>query len=145
MWAIGIELLPIGIRFRFQKLNSDQWTVLALDRPDSLHLSFQFDLYQLRISFYLRFEFFCTEIFRITRIRDCSHYQFRTVMLLNNCYIVWLWRMIIKLKNRHPGPFILWSRVTGMLVTSLCWWLYDGDWFEILVTESLCWWFFSLC
>ena len=35
--------------------------------------------------------------------------------------------------------------VTVMLVTSLCWWLYDGDRFEMLVTESLCWWFFSLC
>ena len=32
-----------------------------------------------------------------------------------------------------------------MLATSLCWWLYDGDRFEMLVTESLCWWFFSLC
>ena len=32
-----------------------------------------------------------------------------------------------------------------MLVTSLCWWLYDGDWFKMLVTESLCWWLFSLC
>ena len=26
-----------------------------------------------------------------------------------------------------------------MLVTSLCWWLYDGDWFQMLVAESLCW------
>ena len=26
-----------------------------------------------------------------------------------------------------------------------CWWLYDGDWFEILLTKSLCWWIFSLC
>ena len=25
------------------------------------------------------------------------------------------------------------------MVTSLCWWLYEGDWFEMLVTESLCW------
>ena len=33
--------------------------------------------------------------------------------------------------------------VTVMLVTSLCWWLYDGDWFEM--TESLCWRLFSLC
>ena len=32
-----------------------------------------------------------------------------------------------------------------MLVTSLCWWLYDGDWFEMLVAESLCWRLFSLC
>ena len=32
-----------------------------------------------------------------------------------------------------------------MLVTSLCWWLYDGDRFEMLVAESLCWWLFSLC
>ena len=31
--------------------------------------------------------------------------------------------------------------VTVMLVTSLCWWLYDGDWYQILVAESLCWWF----
>ena len=32
-----------------------------------------------------------------------------------------------------------------MLVTSLCSWLYDGDWFQMLVTESLCWRLFSLC
>ena len=35
--------------------------------------------------------------------------------------------------------------VTVMLVTSLGWWLYDGDWFEMLVAESLCWPLFSLC
>ena len=35
--------------------------------------------------------------------------------------------------------------VTVMLVISLCWWLYDGDWFEMLVAESLCWRLFSLC
>ena len=29
--------------------------------------------------------------------------------------------------------------VTVMSVTSLCWWLYDGDWFEMLVAEWLCW------
>ena len=32
-----------------------------------------------------------------------------------------------------------------MLVTSLCWWLYDGDWFQTLAAESLCWRLFSLC
>ena len=32
-----------------------------------------------------------------------------------------------------------------MLVTSLCWWLYDSDRFEILVAELLCWRLFSLC
>ena len=32
-----------------------------------------------------------------------------------------------------------------MLVTSLCWWLYDDDWFQILVAEYLCWRLFSLC
>ena len=35
--------------------------------------------------------------------------------------------------------------MTVILVTSLCWWLYDGDWFQMLVTESLCWRLFSLC
>ena len=35
--------------------------------------------------------------------------------------------------------------VTVMLVTSLCWWLCDGDWFQMLVAESLCWRLFSLC
>ena len=37
------------------------------------------------------------------------------------------------------------DEVTVMLVTSLCWWLYDGDRFEMLVAESLCWRLFSLC
>jgi len=32
-----------------------------------------------------------------------------------------------------------------MLVTSLCWWLYDGNWFERLVAESLFWRLLSLC
>ena len=32
-----------------------------------------------------------------------------------------------------------------MLVTLLYWWLFDGDWFEMLVSESLCWRLFSLC
>ena len=35
--------------------------------------------------------------------------------------------------------------VTVMLVTTLCWWFYDGDRFKMLVTESLCWRLFSLC
>ena len=35
--------------------------------------------------------------------------------------------------------------VTVMLVISLCWWLYDGDWFQMLVKESLWWRLFSLC
>jgi len=34
----------------------------------------------------------------------------------------------------------LFGSVTVMLMTSLCWWLYDGDWFQILVAE--CWRFF---
>ena len=34
---------------------------------------------------------------------------------------------------------IQYRMVTVMLVTSLCWWLYDGDWFQMLVAESLCW------
>jgi len=34
--------------------------------------------------------------------------------------------------------------VTVMLVTSLYWWLNDGDWFEMLVAESVCWRLFTL-
>ena len=34
--------------------------------------------------------------------------------------------------------------VTVVLVTSLCWWLYNGDWFQMLIAESLCW-RFSQC
>ena len=29
--------------------------------------------------------------------------------------------------------------VIVMLVTSLCWRLYNGDWFQMLIAESLCW------
>ena len=32
-----------------------------------------------------------------------------------------------------------------MLVISLCWWPYDGDWFQMLVAKSLCWRHFPLC
>ena len=35
--------------------------------------------------------------------------------------------------------------VTVMLVTSLCWWLNDGDHFKMLVTKKVCWWHFSAC
>ena len=35
--------------------------------------------------------------------------------------------------------------VTVMLVTSLCWWLYHGDRFQMLVAEWLCWRLFSIC
>ena len=35
--------------------------------------------------------------------------------------------------------------MTVMLVTSLCWWLFDGDWLQMLVAESLCWRLSSLC
>ena len=31
------------------------------------------------------------------------------------------------------------------MLHNLCWWLYDGDWFQMLVAESLCWRLFSLC
>ena len=56
-----------------------------------------------------------------------------------------VWTILINL------IWFLLIRVTVMLVTSLCWWLYDGDWFEMLVAESLCWrfeslfWWFSHC
>ena len=34
---------------------------------------------------------------------------------------------------------VVWTKwVTVLLVTSLCWWLYDGDWFQMLMAESLC-------
>ena len=36
------------------------------------------------------------------------------------------------------------KKVTVMLMTPLCWSLYGGDRFEILVSESLCWRRFSL-
>ena len=36
-------------------------------------------------------------------------------------------------------------QVTVMLVTTLCWWFYDGDRLKMLVTESLCWRLLSLC
>ena len=35
--------------------------------------------------------------------------------------------------------------VTVILVTLLCWWLYDGDWIEMLEAESLRWRLFSSC
>ena len=35
--------------------------------------------------------------------------------------------------------------VTVILVTLLCWWLYDGNCFQMLVAESLCWRLFLLC
>ena len=47
--------------------------------------------------------------------------------------------------NKITNWLLVIRTVTVMLVTSLCWWLYDGDWFEMLVAESLCWWLFPLC
>ena len=37
------------------------------------------------------------------------------------------------------------NSVTVMLVTTLCWWPHDGDWFEMLVADLLCWRLISLC
>ena len=37
------------------------------------------------------------------------------------------------------------TQVTVLLVQSLCWWLYDVDWFQMLMAKSLCWRLFSLC
>ena len=37
------------------------------------------------------------------------------------------------------------EKMTVMLVTSLCWCLYDGDRFVMLVTESLCWRLYFQC
>jgi len=48
-------------------------------------------------------------------------------------------------QSMNQMTVILNSEVTVMLVTSLCWWLYDGDWFQMLVSESLYWRLFSLC
>ena len=62
-------------------------------------------------------------------------------MCLNHLLMVHLFT-ITKLELESPSSGLT---VTVMLVTSLCWWLYDGDWFEMLVAESLCWWLFSLC
>ena len=50
-------------------------------------------------------------------------------------YFWQLWSVLhlVSLKKCYKtGP------VTVMLVTSLCWWLNDGDWFQMLVADSLC-------
>ena len=67
----------------------------------------------------------------------------------------WIIKLIALLKSqicyqhKKLSPTCLYGLVefwmTVMLVTSLCWWLYDGDWFEMLVAGSLCWRLFSLC
>ena len=53
---------------------------------------------------------------------DCSNY-------FGNCGELKLTKSVLMTKNV----------VTVMLVTSLCWWLNDCDWFQMLMTESLCW------
>ena len=53
------------------------------------------------------------------------------------------------LEKKSIFPYMIYLHnflvVTVMFMTSLCWWLYDGDWFQMLVAESLCWRLFSLC
>ena len=57
--------------------------------------------------------------------------------------------MLVTWSNPSPKPVInFWSptsipqkEMTVMLVTSLCWWLYDGDWLRYWRLLSLCWWF----
>ena len=41
---------------------------------------------------------------------------------------------------RCPCSLLLW-----FFALQWCWWLYDGDWFQMLVAESLSWRLFSLC
>ena len=48
-----------------------------------------------------------------------------------------LWRCSKELNASHT--------TIVMFVTLLCWWLYDGDWFQMLMTESLFWRLFWLC
>ena len=53
------------------------------------------------------------------------------------------------LEEKSIFPYMIYLHnflvVTVMFMTSLCWWLYDGDWFQMLVAKSLCWRLFSLC
>ena len=67
-------------------------------------------------------------------------------MQLQCCILLsrkWLQHGIVSHRLDTKGNSVSW--VTVMLVTSLCWWLYDGDRFEMLVAESLCWRRFLLC
>ena len=52
-------------------------------------------------------------------------------------------QVLILMVNREQWTHNMFSEIVllviVMLVTSLCWWLYDSDWFHMLVAESLCW------
>ena len=52
--------------------------------------------------------------------------------------------LILPVRTTTTGNVWTKTWVTVMLVTSLCWWLYDGDRFEMLVAESSYWQLFSL-
>ena len=52
----------------------------------------------------------------------------------------------VKLSNVLRWPKFLKIRKFGtlMLVKTLCWWVYDGDSFKMLMEASLCWWLFLI-
>ena len=45
-----------------------------------------------------------------------------------------------KMRQNQQMKIVVQHLASVMLATILCWWLYDGDRFKILVTDSRCWW-----
>ena len=50
-----------------------------------------------------------------------------------------------KLRRNQQLKIVVQHLASVMLTTTLCWWLYDGNRFKMLVTESICWKLFALC
>ena len=91
------------------------------------------------------------ELKNLSHLRILTRDRFSSRNLTRN----WMVRILSNLKIScifhhvtNPPSMTFWAisrSVTVMLLTTLCWWFYDGDRFKMLVTESLCWRLFSLC
>ena len=62
--------------------------------------------------------------------------KFRLSVIAWSKQVLWFSRYALRSSSVH--------KMTVMLVTSLCWWLYKGDWFQMFVAKSLSW-RFSQC
>lgn len=82
------------------------------------------------------------EINSFSTISELSHYQnnITTVRYNNGTSVV----MVVDPSTAKSTGFYkpLGMQATVMLMTTTCWWLYDGDSFKMLVAQTSCRWLF---
>ena len=93
---------------------------------------------------------FVTCLFITTESKSISgNFAFARLLSLNLSYLILFdvqcfWKGKINFcYQKCTGLGLMLTRVTVMLVTTLCWWFYDGEPFKMLMTKSFCCRFFG--